>query len=328
MLSQDVVFTKPLGSSGKYRLNSLTSISPIPVKENKLANNKILVTGATGNIGSQLVPMLAAGDNIDVRVFVRSEAKAAPLTEAGAEAVIGVFEDAEAVRAAVDGIDTVVLITAPNPDAADQASAVINAAKEAGVRKIVRMSAINAGVDGPTENTRLHGKTDSEIQASGLTYVILRPHFFMQNLFLGAQTIAGDGNMYWGMGDGKLGMIDVRDIVDTLAGAVLSDEFDNQIFSPTGPESISFHEIAATLTDALGNPVNYIPVSLDAVEQTLLEMGMGDWFPKVMRDYSKAYSENWGDYTTDDVQRIAGHPARSFETFASEIFAPALAQSG
>ena len=200
---------------------------------------KVLVTGATGNIGSQLVPRLTAHNDLEVHALVRDEAKAAGLKEAGAELVVGTFEDDQAVRAAVDSVDTVVLITAPNPNAADQAVAVLNAAKAAGVRKIVRVSALKAAVDGPTDNTRQHGRTDAAIQSSGLTYVILRPHFFMQNLFFAAQTIASDGNMYWGMGDGKLGMIDVRDIVDCLEPCVVSDKYDNQVFTPTGPESIT-----------------------------------------------------------------------------------------
>ena len=285
----------------------------------------VLVTGATGNIGSELVRRLAAHDDIQVRVLVRDAEKAAPLKEAGAELSVGTFEDAQSVRAAVQGIDTVALITATNPNAADQVIAVLTAAKEAGVRKIVRISALKAAVDGPTDNTRQHGLADKAILASGLTYVILRPHFFMQNVFMSAQSVAGDGNMYWGMGDGKLGMIDVRDIVDCAEQSVLSDAFDNQILTPSGPESISFYDVADSLTKILGRPVTYVPVPLEAVAQSIRDMGAGDWFAQVMRDYSKAYGEGWGDYTTDDVERLTGIPARSFETFAREIFVPALA---
>jgi uncharacterized protein YbjT (DUF2867 family) len=288
---------------------------------------KVLVTGATGNIGGQLVPRLTAYDELEVSAFVRDEAKAGSLQEAGAKLVLGTFEDAQAVRAAVEGVDTVVLITAPNPNSADQASTVLTAAKEAGVRKIVRVSALKAAVDGPTDNTRQHGRTDNEIQASGLTYTILRPHFFMQNYFMAAQSIMGDGAMYWGMGDGKLGMVDVRDVVDCLEKSVISDEFDNQIFTPTGPESITFQDSAHSLTNALGQQVNYVPVPVEAVKQAIREMGMGDWFAEVMGDYSRAYSENWGDFTTDDVTRLTGQPARSFDSFANEVLGPALTQN-
>ena len=287
---------------------------------------KVLVTGATGNIGSQLVQRLTAHDELAVRVLVRDEKKAAPLKEAGAELVAGTFEDAGAVRAAVNGVDTVVLITSPNANASDQASAVLAAAKEAGVRKIVRISALKADVNGPTDNTRQHGRTENEIKASGLTYTILRPHAFMQNLFMAAESIANDGKMHFGVGNGKLGMIDVRDVVDCTEKVVLSDEFDNQIFELTGPQSISYHEVAKTLSEILGRTIEYEPVPPEAVEQSMREMGIDDWFSQVMRDYSRAFSEDWGDYTTDVVEHMTGGTSRSFAVFAREVFAPAIRQ--
>lgn len=285
---------------------------------------KVLVTGATGNIGGELVRRLAERGDVEVRALVRDEEKAKRLTAGGVEVALGSFEDQRSLQAAAQGVDTVALITATNPHAADQVHVALDAARQAGVRKIMRISALKADVDGPTGNTREHGHADHAIEASGLTYAILRPHFFMQNMFMSAQTIAADGVMYWGMGDGKLGMIDVRDIVDCAEQAVLSDEFDGQVSAITGPASISFYDVAGILSDLLGRPVQYVPVPLEAVEQSLLDMHAGEWLAKVMRDYSGAYSQGWGDYTTDTVMRMTGRPPRSFETFAREVFVPAL----
>jgi uncharacterized protein YbjT (DUF2867 family) len=286
----------------------------------------VLVTGATGNIGGQLVGRLAVNSDYDVRVFARDAAKAEPLKQAGADISVGTFEAADTIASAIQGIDTVVLITAPNPDASVQAQAVLDAAKRAGVRKIVRISALNADPNGPTDNTRQHGRTDQAIQDSGIDYVILRPHFFMQNLFMAAPTIGTDGNIYMGMGDGKLGLIDVRDIVDATESAVLSDEFNNQVISLTGPDSIDFNQIASSVSRGIGKTVNYVAVPPEAVKASILEMGMGEWFAEIMKDYSKAYAENWGDFTTDEVQKLTGHPARSIDSFVDEVFAPAVSQ--
>jgi len=123
-------------------------------------------------------------------------------------------------------------------------------------------------------------------------------------------------------------MIDVRDIVDCAEHSVRSDAYNNHIFTLTGPACIRFQDIAQTLTNILERPIQYVPVPPEAVAQSIREMGMGDWAAQVMRDYSQAYSENWGDFTTDDVERLTGHPARSFETCAREILAPALGQAG
>jgi uncharacterized protein YbjT (DUF2867 family) len=290
---------------------------------------RVLVSGATGKIGSQLVPRLAGYPDISVRAFARNAGKATPLLASGAELAIGALEDRSAVRAAMDGIDTLVLITAASPLAAGQASAVLEAAVEAGVRKVVRISVFKAAVDGPTDVTRQHGRSDAEIQASGLRYIILRPPFFMQNLCpMAAPSIARDGKLYFGTGEGKLAMIDLRDIVDCAEQCVISDAYDNQVFTLTGPESISFGNIARRLTEILGRPVQYVPIPPEAVQQSIRAMDMGEWYAQVMRDLCRAYREGWGDLTTDSVTRISGHSPRSFDAFARDIFVRALRPEG
>jgi uncharacterized protein YbjT (DUF2867 family) len=288
----------------------------------------VLVTGATGNVGSHVAAQLAGRSDLKLRVFVRDAGKAAALAQAGAEIATGDFEDAAPVRAAMRGVDTVVLITAAGPHAVDLATAAVAAARAAGVRRIVRLSVINAAEDGPTDNVRQHGRTDKAIRESGLTYTLLRPNFFMQNMLAAAGTINAEGSMYYGMGDGKIGIIDSRDIADALVGAVLSEDFNNQVLDLTGPESLSMYDMAGILSEALRRPVRYVAVPPEAVEQSLRQLNMGDWFPGVMRDYSAAYARGWGDVVTDAVPRLSGHPARSYATFAREVMAPAVNRQG
>jgi uncharacterized protein YbjT (DUF2867 family) len=286
---------------------------------------QVLVTGATGNIGSRLIPRLASRPDITIRALVRSLEKAAPLAAAGAELVPGCLENRDAVQRAMQKIDTLVLITPAGPTAAEQASAALDAAREAGVRKIVRVSVFNAAYGGPSEVTRQHGRTDAEIRASGLTYTILRPPFFMQNLcFLAARSIVKEGRIYSGTGDGRLSMIDLRDVVDCAEESVMSESSDNKTFTLTGPESISFHEIAERLSRIMGRAVRYVPVFPEWVEQSIRAMGRGGWYGGVMADLCRAYSENWGDVMTGDVALITGHQPRSFDVFAREVLLPAL----
>jgi uncharacterized protein YbjT (DUF2867 family) len=276
----------------------------------------VLVTGSTGKIGSQLVPRLVAYEGIAVRALAQNAEKAAPLAATGAELALGAFEGAPAIRAAVDAADTLVLITPADPNAAD-------------VRKIVRIAVFKAAVDGPTAVTRLHGRTDAEIQASGLRCVILRPPFFMQNLFFTAVTsTASMGGLFFGMGDGKIGMLDLRDIVDCAEQSMVSDTYDNQIFTLTGPEAISFHDIAGRLTAILERPFQYLPVPPESVEQSIRALGLGAWYARVMRDLCAAYSEYWGNITTGDLAHLSGHAPRSFDAFACELLAPVLVSAG
>jgi len=286
-------------------------------------SDKILITGATGNIAGLLIPGLQAS-GASIRGLVRNPEKAVALKDAGIEVVEGDFANIEALDKAVDGVDTIVLITAPNPDAAIQASNVLAAAKRAGSPRIVRISALKATAEGPTDNSRQHAKTDPEIQESGLPYTIIRPHFFMQNLFMSAETIGSDGVMYWGMGEGHLGMVDVRDIADFTLKVITEEGHNGKMYTITGPTPISFHDAAKALSTALGKEVNYVAVPLEAVTESILSMGMGEWFAQVMTDYSRAYSEGWGDFTTDDFKSVTGKSPRSIEAFASEVFAPAM----
>lgn len=281
-------------------------------------SKKVLITGATGNIASLAIPALVQ-NGLSVRAFVRNPKKAENMQKLGVEIFEGDLSNQEALNEAAKGMDAVLSITPAGPDAITQGSAITKAAKQAGVKHLVRLSAIKAAEDAPTENGRSHFQTDKEIIASGIPYTILRPHFYMQNLFMSVPTILEQGAMYWGMGQGKLGLIDVRDIADCFVSLLTNGGHEGKILNPTGASSITFTEAAAIISKGIGKPVNYIPVSIEAVGEALISMAQGEWVARLMMDYSKAYSQNWGDYTTNDVETITGHKSRSFQQFFDEV---------
>jgi len=168
-----------------------------------------------------------------VTALTHSAGKTGELEALGAKVAVGSFEDAASLERAFAGADTLVLITAANEHAAEQTLTAIDAAKRAKLRKIVRVSALHANVDGPTDNTRQHGRTEAALRASGLTFVILRPHLFMQSLLGSLQTILGKGQIYAGVGDGKMGMVDTRDVSDAAIVAASSDAFDGETLELT-----------------------------------------------------------------------------------------------
>jgi uncharacterized protein YbjT (DUF2867 family) len=201
---------------------------------------------------------------------------------------------------------------------------ITQAAKRAGVGHIIRLSAIGAAADAPTDNGKLHFKTDMEILDSGIPYTILRPNFFMQNLFMSVPTIQSQGSMYWGMGEGAIGVIDVRDIAESLAALGAFGGHHGQIYVQTGPYSLTLAEMAEVISKAIGKPVKYTAIPVEAVGEAIRGFGMGDWFAQVMMDYSRAYARGWGDFVNGNVEAITGNPARSFEQFVSEVYAPAF----
>ena len=164
-----------------------------------------------------------------------------------------------------------------------------------------------------------HAEIDGILKASGLPYTIIRPHFYMQNTMMAAQTVASDGVVYMPFKDGNLGMIDVRDIVDVAVKVLTEDGHEGKTYTLTGPASISFHHVAASLSKALGKEVTYVNVPLEAGRHGMISMGLPEWVADAMGEYATAFSEGYGDYTTPDIEKVTGHPPRSYETFANDF---------
>lgn len=284
----------------------------------------ILVTGATGTVGSEILRIFSQKSQAGVSAFVHDPEKVDQVKAEGASAVVGSFEDRASLDTAMSGITTVILITPANPSAEDQASNVIAAAKASGVKKIVRISAIKADPQGPTNNTQAHGRTEAELSKSGLGHVLLRPNLFMQNLFMAADQIIEDGQFSFAMGTGRMGMIDTRDIAACAAECALSDKWDGQTLELTGPDVISYSDVAAVLSELSGKPVEYVPMPPNDMYEMIKDAGWGEWMAALAQGYGQAYASGWGDFTTGNVEEITGKPPRSFREFASGVFLPAL----
>ena len=277
---------------------------------------KVLVTGATGNTGSLLVPALLR-ENVNVRIFVRDEAKAKPLKDLGAEVVTGDLDKPETILPALNNVDKIYLLTWNGETQLQQAENVLNAAKEAGENPHI----IRHSMWGP-DNSRIikQGyKIEEMIKSSGLPWTILKPTFYMQNTMMAAQTISSDGMIYWDMKDGKLGMIDVRDIADSAFAVITGEGYEGKSYILTGPEAISFNDIAKTFSTVLDKEVKYVNVPGEASLQAMTGMGVPEWIAKGYVELSEGFSENFANSTTKNVEILTGHPARSFEQFASDF---------
>lgn len=263
----------------------------------------LLITGATGTVSSELLRALPA--TAGVRVLVRDLERAPK----GVEVAVGDLELPETLTDAFAGVETLWLLTAMGPTAPHAASNALWAARQAGVRHVVRLSAIGAGHDAPTRNGRLHALSEIELAASGLGWTVIRPAFFMQNLF---GSVNG-GTLYGPTGEGKFGLIDVRDVA-AFAARVLADPGSHQgrTYTLTGPESISLREAA----ERIG--VGYQPVRPEDALQAMLQAGLPEWDAAVNVEYARAYAAGWADYTTGDFAEVMGHPARTFEKFAAD----------
>jgi uncharacterized protein YbjT (DUF2867 family) len=273
----------------------------------------ILITGTTGTLGRAVLRSLAGTDHEPVRALVRDPARAADLP--GVELVRGDLHEPGTLGAAFDGVDTLWLLTAMGADAPHATSNALWAARQAGIRHVVRMSAIGAGHRAPTRNGRLHVLSETELRAGDHDWTIIRPGYFMQNLF---GSLVGDV-LYGGNGDGKVAMIDAADIGDFCARVLLDPAAHrSQEYTITGRESISMQDMADAITTVTGTPVKYQPLSFEELERVMLDAGLPRWDAAVNTEYARAYSGGWGDFTTDDFPRVMGHLPRGAADFVRE----------
>ncbi|SFT47843.1 Uncharacterized conserved protein YbjT, contains NAD(P)-binding and DUF2867 domains [Actinopolyspora lacussalsi subsp. righensis] len=287
----------------------------------------LLITGATGTVSSALLEALRHSE-LEPRALVRDEAKAEQFEARGIRAVVGDLDDARSLPAAFEGVQDLWLLTPNSPRAPENNMNAVWAARRAGVERVVRLSAVGAAHDAPTRSGRLHALSDRETERSGMYWTILRPHWFMQNLLNEAGDIAAEGAFSLNMGQERLGMIDVRDIAE-FAARVLTTEPDRhhgKTYTPTGPRSLSFTEVAEQLGRTLGREIRYVPTTDEVERKTLLDIGVPEWMTEMLIEYGQAYATGWGDFTTNDFQNVVGHQPRGFADFAQDhvdSFAPA-----
>jgi len=277
---------------------------------------KTLVTGATGNTGSILIPaLLNAGQQ--VRAFVRNEEKAQPLKEAGAEIYVGDLDRPGTIDGALDGVDQVYLCTWNGPTALQQGLNVIEAIRRAGISPfVVRHSAFGAK---GSRIIRQIDEVDKALRASGLRWTSIKPTFFMQNLMMAAGTIREQGQIYWDWADGKAGMVDVRDVADAAFGALTGKAEAGKEYVLTGPASVSMHDVASTFSKRLNKPVQYVPVPHEASKQAMMGMGFPEFIVDGYIELNEGFSHGIADRSTDNVQILAGHPARSVDDFVNDF---------
>jgi hypothetical protein len=164
---------------------------------------------------------------------------------------------------------------------------------------------------------------EAALKSSGLPWTLLKPTFYMQNLMLAAQSISADGVFYWDMGEGKLAMIDVRDIVESAFAVITGSGHEGKSYILTGPEAISLHDAANAFSEALGKDVRYVSVPGEAVLGAMTGMGFPEWIARGYLELDEGFSQGFASVATNNVAMLTGHPARSFAQFAhdyAEVF--------
>jgi uncharacterized protein YbjT (DUF2867 family) len=281
----------------------------------------ILVTGATGNVGSELSRILSARA-VPFRAVVRST-EAAQKSEAlaGAELVEGDFDDSATIGRALNGIDKAFLLTPSSGQAEVQQTAFVDVARRQGVHHVVKLSQWAADPGSPVRFLRYHAAVENAIQASGLAHTFLRPNLFMQGLLGFRESIVAEGRFFAAAGDARISAVDVRDIAAVAAAALTEPGHEGRTYDVTGPEALTHAEMADHLSEALGRRVEFVDVPPDAMRQALVGAGFDAWQADgLIEDYAH-YRRGEASAVAPGVREATGEPPRSFADFARDYAA-------
>ncbi|KAF5884311.1 NmrA/HSCARG family protein [Rhizobium sp. PEPV16] len=287
----------------------------------------ILVTGATGNVGRQVVEHLVKR-GADVRALVRDPSKAE--FPAGVSVAQGDFLDVDSLRNAMSGVSTLFLLNAVVPDEFTQALIALNVARSAGIERIVYLSVIHADVYVNVPHFAGKFGVERMIEQMGFKATILRPAYFMQNDLMVKDVITGYGAYPMPIGAKGLAMIDVRDIAEIAALELLRRE---QAAEPlaldrinlVGPETLTGADIAAIWSDVLARPIAYGGDNTEGFGQNLKQF-MPAWAAYDMRLMGERFLTDGMLPEAGDLERLTkllGRPLRSYRTFATETAASA-----
>jgi uncharacterized protein YbjT (DUF2867 family)/putative sterol carrier protein len=261
-----------------------------------------------------------------VRAMVRNESKARSLFGGTAlEIVHGEFSDPAAVKRAFAGIERVFLLCPVHKLQVDWNYDLIGAAKRAGVRHVVRFSGIGARADALSELQRMHAVSDRALIDSGIGYTILQSNSFYQNLFWSAGLIKAKGIFQLPMSDARQSLVDLADTAAVAACALLDDKPANAVHVITGPEALSYYDVADTISHVTGAAVEYRPISWQEARDGMIRAGMPEWNAGVVVDFRRMVANGECSVVTRVVEQVTGRKPIPFEDFIGsnvEAFRP------
>jgi uncharacterized protein YbjT (DUF2867 family) len=276
----------------------------------------ILVTGATGNNGIELIKLLSK-----TAVNIRGMARKRPTTQTTmpeVQFVTADFDDSTSIRRALEGVEQAFLVTSSSERVEEQQLRFIQLARESGVRNVVYLSQLHAAKDSPVRFLRYHAVVEDALSSSGMTFTNLRPNLYMQGLLAFRSSIASDGRFFAPIADARVSIVDVRDIAAVAAAALTKSDHTGKTYDITGPEALTHAEMASQLSAALGKQVTFVDIPEQAMRDALVGFGFPEWQADgLIEDYAH-YRRGEAATISTSVQEVTGHPPRSFATFAND----------
>lgn len=277
----------------------------------------ILVTGATGLNGRELLHRLSA-KGIPVRALVRNMVRAAVLSALpNVEIMEGDMARPETLGRALAGVDRAMLISSSDPAMLDVQSNFIEAARQAGVRHVVKLSGIMPELDSPFRFARMHGEIERRLEASGMAFTHLRAGEFMPAYFRQVPSIVARGTLFLPMGDARIASIDVGDIAEVAATVLTGSGHEAKAYPLTGPEALSMAQVAEKLSSATGKTIRYVNVAPEDAKKAQLAAGMPAYLVEALSELFAERRKGKESHVSAIIATILGRPPTSFDEFAA-----------
>ncbi len=287
-------------------------------------NSTILITGATGELGTLIINHLLKTINpSQITALVRDENKAAALVQKGVNIKVGDYFDTSSLLKAMDGIDKVLLISSNDfNDRIGQHKNVVDAAKQAGVKHIfytgITMNEISQSPLKPLLED--HFQTEDYIKSSGLTYTFLQNSLYLEviPMFIGANPI--ETGVYFAAGDGKVAFAAKNDLAEVIAKLLISENVENKAFTLSSSQAYSFNDVAETLSSLSGKKVDYISPSSEEFKVTLRQIGLPEPIVAMSTLFAAAIKNNDFENTNSTVEEMLGRPQINLTEFLKQTY--------
>jgi uncharacterized protein YbjT (DUF2867 family) len=282
----------------------------------------VLVIGARSAIGSALIEELLSSRESPRALVPLDEDHGTAFPEE-LDVVAGDLDDPASLVEAMQGVDRVFLQSDPSPDEVRRNSNAIRVAKGMGVRLLVRSSILGANPSSPAGLIRDHGQSDRYLEQSRVPYVILRPNLLLQSVVeTTIPSIDAGGRFALNAGSARISMVDARDVAAVAAATLAEPGHEGRRYDVTGPEALSYAEVARRLARAIGWPTTYVDTADDAMRKRLLQAGLDDWHAtaevELFAEYRRGGAFGYASAVTETVERLKGRPPRTLDTVLAE----------
>ena len=279
----------------------------------------VLVTGASGTVGSEVVKQLSRnGHAVHIKAAAHSIENIKKVKgNDKAESVQIDYNKPETLAAALKGVDKLFLVTPETLNAPELVSNLVTEAKKAEIRYIVRLSAMG---ESSIASVRLHLEGEKIIEESGIPFTILRPNTFMQFFvnFYGP-TIKNNNAFYGSVEDANVSFIDIRDIAAIVVKTLTdNDKHNGKVYTITGPEALSHYQVAEILSNATTKKINYVDIPEKEFQRRKKEIGLNDWWLNLMIEAFYSFRKGYHSQVSSTVEEITGNKPIPFSQFAKD----------